>query len=35
MVRFKDKLYAGIQEYYPRETNDYVVFDGDKLPANA
>src|SRR5262249_11932107 len=31
MVRFKDKLYAGIQEYYPRETNDYVVYDGDTL----
>jgi hypothetical protein len=31
MVRFKDKLYAGIQEYYPRETNDFVVFDGEKL----
>jgi hypothetical protein len=31
MVRFRDKLYAGIQEYYPRETNDFVVFDGDKL----
>ena len=31
MVRFKDKLYAGIQEYYPRETNDFVVFDGTTL----
>jgi hypothetical protein len=31
MVRFKDKLYSGIQEYYPRETNDFVVFDGTKL----
>ncbi len=31
MVRFEDKLYAGIQEYYPRETNDFVVFDGEKL----
>ena len=31
MVRFRDELYAGIQEYYPRETNDYVVFDGQKL----
>jgi hypothetical protein len=31
MVRFKDKLYAGIQEYNPRETNDYVVFDGTTL----
>jgi hypothetical protein len=31
MVRYRDKLYAGIQEYYPREPNDFVVFDGDKL----
>jgi hypothetical protein len=31
MVRFKDKLYSGIQEYYPREVNDFVVFDGTKL----
>ena len=31
MVRYRDKLYAGIQEYYPRETNDYVVFDGKTL----
>jgi hypothetical protein len=31
MTRFRDKLYAGIQEYYPRETNDYVVFDGTSL----
>jgi hypothetical protein len=31
MVRFKDRLYAGIQEYYPRERNDYVVFDGTTL----
>jgi hypothetical protein len=31
MVRFRDRLYAGIQEYYPRETNDYVVFDGEHL----
>jgi hypothetical protein len=33
MVRFKDQLYAGIQEYYPREPNDYVVFDGTTLEA--
>lgn len=31
MTRFRDKLYAGIQEYYPRETNDFVVFDGTSL----
>ena len=31
MVRFRDLLYAGIQEFYPREQNDFVVFDGDKL----
>ncbi len=31
MVRFRDRLYSGIQEYYPRETNDFVVFDGTKL----
>ena len=31
MVRFRDRLYAGIQEYYPREPNDYVVFDGETL----
>jgi hypothetical protein len=31
MVRFRDKLYAGIQEYYPREQSDYVVFDGTTL----
>ncbi len=31
MVRYRDKLYAGIQEYYPREPNDFVVFDGEKL----
>jgi hypothetical protein len=31
MTRFRDKLYAGIQEYYPRETNDYVVFDGTRI----
>lgn len=33
MVRYRDELYAGIQEYYPRETNDYVVFDGTNLGA--
>ena len=36
LVRFKDRLYAGIQEYYPREPNDYVVFappPGEKLSA--
>lgn len=27
LVRFQDRLYAGIQEYYPREPNDYVVFE--------
>ena len=27
MVRFRDRLYAGIQEYFPREPNDYVVFE--------
>ncbi len=27
MVRFKDRLYAGIQDYDGREPNDYVVFD--------
>jgi hypothetical protein len=26
MVRFKDRLYAGIQDYDGREPNDYVVF---------
>lgn len=26
MVRFRDRLYAGIQDYDGRETNDYVVF---------
>ncbi len=26
MTRFRDRLYVGIQEYYPREMNDYVVF---------
>jgi hypothetical protein len=31
MVRFRDLLYAGIQEYEPREVNDYVVFDGSTL----
>jgi hypothetical protein len=31
MVRFRDRLYAGIQEYEPRETNDFVVFDGETL----
>jgi hypothetical protein len=31
MVRFKDVLYAGIQEYYPREPNDFVTFDGTTL----
>jgi hypothetical protein len=31
MVRFRDVLYAGIQEYEPRETNDFVVFDGTTL----
>jgi hypothetical protein len=31
MVRYRDRLYSGIQEYYPRETNDYVVFDGKTL----
>lgn len=31
MVRFRDQVYAGIQEYYPREPNDYVVFDGATL----
>jgi hypothetical protein len=31
MVRFRDRLYAGIQEYEPRETNDFVVFDGEAL----
>jgi hypothetical protein len=31
MVRFKDRVYAGIQEYNPREPNDYVVFDGTAL----
>ena len=31
MVRFKDLLYAGIQEYYPREPNDFVIFDGTAL----
>jgi hypothetical protein len=31
LVRYKDLLYAGIQEYYPREPNDYVVFDGTAL----
>ncbi len=31
MVRFRDRLYAGIQEYYPRERNDFVVFDGTTL----
>lgn len=25
MVRYRDALYAGIQEYYPREANDFVV----------
>lgn len=27
MVRFRDRLYAGIQDYDGREPNDYVVFD--------
>jgi hypothetical protein len=31
LVRFRDLLYAGIQEYEPRETNDFVVFDGNTL----
>jgi hypothetical protein len=31
MVRFRDRLYAGIQEFYPREKNDFVVFDGETL----
>jgi hypothetical protein len=31
MVRFRDLLYAGIQEYEPREVNDFVVFDGSTL----
>jgi hypothetical protein len=26
LVRFKDRLYAGIQEYSPRDPNDFVVF---------
>jgi len=30
-VRYRDKLYAGIQEFYPREANDFVVFDGEAL----
>ena len=29
MVRFKDRLYAGIQDYDGREPNDYVVFSPD------
>jgi hypothetical protein len=32
MVRFRDRLYAGIQDYDAREPNDYVVFEP---PANA
>ena len=31
LVRFRDQLYGGIQEYEPRETNDFVVFDGSTL----
>lgn len=31
MVRFQGRVLAGIQEYYPREANDYVVFDGATL----
>jgi hypothetical protein len=30
LVRFKDRLYAGIQDYDGREPNDYVVFDPAK-----
>jgi hypothetical protein len=30
MVRFKDRLYAGIQDYDGREPNDYVVVDPSK-----
>jgi len=29
MVRFKDRLFAGIQDYDGREPNDYVVFSPD------
>ncbi len=31
MTRFRDVLYAGIQEYNPRETNDFVTFDGKAI----
>ncbi len=27
LVRFRDRVYAGIQEYSPREPNDYVVLE--------
>lgn len=27
LVRFHDRLYSGIQEYFPREPNDYLVFE--------
>jgi hypothetical protein len=30
LVRFRDRLYAGIQDYDGREPNDYVVFDPPK-----
>ncbi|CAN5260945.1 hypothetical protein BH09MYX1_BH09MYX1_17670 [soil metagenome] len=30
LVRYRDRLYAGIQEYSPREPNDYVVFEPPK-----
>lgn len=34
MVRFRDRLYAGIQAFDPREPNDYVVFEpGETLRA--
>jgi hypothetical protein len=35
MVRFKDRLYAGIQDYDGRDPNDYVYFAPDPATADA
>ncbi len=35
MVRFRDRLFAGIQDYDGREPNDYVVIDPGAEPAPA
>ncbi|OJY21991.1 MAG: hypothetical protein BGO98_34750 [Myxococcales bacterium 68-20] len=35
LVRFKDRLYAGIQDYAGRDPNDFVVFTPDASAADA